>query len=200
MVLVDARRRFGSVALAVHRRSRSRRCHPFAAPVPPSRSCSSCSRSSRRRTSRPPVGSPTTTGRSTRRRSRPVAAAGVMPGCTTRHFCPKTVVTKGKMAVYLARALHLKATVKTKFRDVPKLAGERRQEGRGGRDHEGLRDDALLPEHGDHPRADGRPAGQGAAPDSHRQFQVQGRLEAPQVRDGHRPTRDGRAGRHLCDG
>ena len=48
-----------------------------------------------------------------------VAAAGVMPGCTTRHFCPKTVVTKGKMAAYLARALHLKATVKTKFRDVP---------------------------------------------------------------------------------
>jgi hypothetical protein len=49
-----------------------------------------------------------------------VAAAGVMPGCTARHFCPKTVVTKGKMAVYLARALHLKAMVKTKFRDVPK--------------------------------------------------------------------------------
>ena len=48
-----------------------------------------------------------------------VAAAGVMPGCTTRHFCPKTVVTKGKMAVYLARALRLKATVKTRFRDVP---------------------------------------------------------------------------------
>jgi S-layer homology domain len=48
-----------------------------------------------------------------------VAAAGVMPGCTTHHFCPKTVVTKGKMAVYLARALHLKATVKTKFKDVP---------------------------------------------------------------------------------
>ena len=48
-----------------------------------------------------------------------VAAAGVMPGCTTHHFCPKTVVTKGKMAVYLARALHLKATVKTRFRDVP---------------------------------------------------------------------------------
>ena len=33
-----------------------------------------------------------------------VAAAGVMPGCTTHHFCPKTVVTKGKLAVYLARA------------------------------------------------------------------------------------------------
>jgi hypothetical protein len=49
-----------------------------------------------------------------------VAAAGVMPGCTTRHFCPKTVVTKGKLAVYLARALHLKATVTIKFRDVPK--------------------------------------------------------------------------------
>jgi hypothetical protein len=48
-----------------------------------------------------------------------VAAAGVMPGCTTHHFCPKTVVTKGKLAVYLARALHLKATVKTRFRDVP---------------------------------------------------------------------------------
>ena len=37
----------------------------------------------------------------------------------SNHFCPKTVVTKGKMAVYLARALHLKATVTTKFRDVP---------------------------------------------------------------------------------
>ena len=30
-----------------------------------------------------------------------------------------TVVTKGKMAVYLARALRLKATVTTRFRDVP---------------------------------------------------------------------------------
>ena len=48
-----------------------------------------------------------------------VAAAGVMPGCTTHHFCPKTVVTKGKMAVYLVRALRLKATVTTQFRDVP---------------------------------------------------------------------------------
>jgi S-layer homology domain len=48
-----------------------------------------------------------------------VAAAGVMPGCTTHHFCPKTVVTKGKMAVYLARALRLKATVTTHFTDVP---------------------------------------------------------------------------------
>ncbi len=47
-----------------------------------------------------------------------VAAAGVMPGCTTRHFCPKTVVTKGKMAVYLVRALRLKASVTTRFRDV----------------------------------------------------------------------------------
>ena len=126
-----------------------------------------------------------------------VAAAGVMPGCTTHHFCPKTVVTKGKLAVYLARALHLKATVKTKFRDVPQLAGERREEGRGGQDHEGLLDDALLPEHGDHARTDGRPAGQGAAPEGHRQYQVQGRLEAPQVRDGHQPTRDRRARRHL---
>ena len=49
-----------------------------------------------------------------------VAAAGVMPGCTTHRFCPKTVVTKGKMAVYLVRALRLKATVKTRFRDVPR--------------------------------------------------------------------------------
>ena len=48
-----------------------------------------------------------------------VAAAGVMPGCTTHHFCPKTVVTKGKMAVYLVRALRLTATVTTQFRDVP---------------------------------------------------------------------------------
>ena len=48
-----------------------------------------------------------------------VAAAGVMTGCSTRTFCPKTVVTKGKLAVYLARALKLKKTVKTSFRDVP---------------------------------------------------------------------------------
>ena len=26
--------------------------------------------------------------------------AGVMPGCTTHHFCPSTVVTKGKLAAY----------------------------------------------------------------------------------------------------
>jgi len=48
-----------------------------------------------------------------------VAAAGVMPGCTTHHFCPRTVVTKGKLAVYLARALRLAATVTTRFHDVP---------------------------------------------------------------------------------
>ena len=48
-----------------------------------------------------------------------VAAAGVMPGCTTTHFCPGTVVTKGKLAVYLARALRLTATVSIRFRDVP---------------------------------------------------------------------------------
>ena len=48
-----------------------------------------------------------------------VAAAGVMPGCTTHRFCLTTVVTKGKMAAYLARALRLKATVQTSFSDVP---------------------------------------------------------------------------------
>jgi hypothetical protein len=48
-----------------------------------------------------------------------VAAAGVMPGCSTHHFCPKTLVTKGRMAVYVARAFRLTATVKTKFKDVP---------------------------------------------------------------------------------
>ena len=129
-----------------------------------------------------------------------VAAAGVMPGCTTHHFCPKTVVTKGKMAVYLARALRLKATVKTRFRDVPELTGERGAEGRRGRDHGGLHHDALLPEHGDHPGTDGRAPGQGAAPDGHRQRPLQGRPEAPQVLDRHRPTGDRRAGGHLREG
>src|SRR5262249_5940079 len=32
---------------------------------------------------------------------------------------PKTLVAKGKMAVYVARAFKLTATVKTKFKDVP---------------------------------------------------------------------------------
>src|SRR5262245_45250472 len=48
-----------------------------------------------------------------------VAAAGVMPGCSSTRFCPSTVVTKGKMAVYLSRALRLRATVSTHYRDVP---------------------------------------------------------------------------------
>ena len=56
----------------------------------------------------------------------------------------------------------------------------------------------LLPEHGPITRGRmARPPGQGAAPDGHRQDHVQGRLEAPPVRDGHRPTRDRRACRHL---
>lgn len=51
-----------------------------------------------------------------------VAAAGVMTGCTTSHFCPSTVVTKGKMAPYLYRAFRVPATVASHFRDVPSSA------------------------------------------------------------------------------
>ncbi len=48
-----------------------------------------------------------------------VAAAGVMPGCTTHHFCPKTVVTRGRLAAYVSRALRLWPRVTTRFSDVP---------------------------------------------------------------------------------
>ncbi len=48
-----------------------------------------------------------------------VAAAGVMPGCTSTHFCPDTLATKAPMAVYLSRALKLTATVALPFDDVP---------------------------------------------------------------------------------
>jgi len=47
-----------------------------------------------------------------------MVAAGVMAGCSSTKFCPKTVVTKGSMAAYLARAVRLTATVKTSFKDV----------------------------------------------------------------------------------
>ena len=48
-----------------------------------------------------------------------VAASSVMPGCTTHRFCPSTVVTKGRMAVYLARALRLTTMAPNTFSDVP---------------------------------------------------------------------------------
>ena len=49
-----------------------------------------------------------------------VVAAGIMKGCATTRFCPNTAITRGRMAAYLVKALHLTATGKGQFKDVSK--------------------------------------------------------------------------------
>ena len=50
-------------------------------------------------------------------------ASGITAGCGATTFCPNGVVTRGQMAAFLARALHLAATSGIHFSDVP--AGHR---------------------------------------------------------------------------
>lgn len=49
-----------------------------------------------------------------------VIAAGIMTGCHKHRFCPGTKVSRGRMATYLVKGLHLRATGKARFHDVPK--------------------------------------------------------------------------------
>jgi hypothetical protein len=51
-----------------------------------------------------------------------MAAAGIMKACNppkSSRFCPKAVVDRGDMAIFLARAFKLTATSNVHFRDVP---------------------------------------------------------------------------------
>ena len=46
-----------------------------------------------------------------------LAAAGITGGCTATTFCPNAYVTRGQMAAFLDRALHLPATSTDYFTD-----------------------------------------------------------------------------------
>ncbi len=46
-----------------------------------------------------------------------MAAAGITKGCTATEFCPLAAVTRGQMAAFLVRALHLPATATDPFTD-----------------------------------------------------------------------------------
>jgi hypothetical protein len=46
-----------------------------------------------------------------------VAAAGITSGCTATTYCPNANVTRGQMAAFLARALHLPNTATDYFTD-----------------------------------------------------------------------------------
>ncbi len=46
-----------------------------------------------------------------------LAKAGLTSGCSSRHYCPDEVVSRGQLASFLARVLDLSATTKDYFRD-----------------------------------------------------------------------------------
>ena len=46
-----------------------------------------------------------------------LAASGITTGCTATHYCPKAEVTRGQMAAFLDRALHLPSTTTDFFTD-----------------------------------------------------------------------------------
>ena len=64
-----------------------------------------------------PTTSPTTTAAPSRRSINRLAAAGITKGCTATTFCPTANVTRGQMAAFLDRALHLPATSTDYFTD-----------------------------------------------------------------------------------
>ena len=47
-----------------------------------------------------------------------VVTAGIAAGCSKRRFCPDAAVTRGRMAVFVTRALKLTATARVRFDDV----------------------------------------------------------------------------------
>ncbi len=47
-----------------------------------------------------------------------VVTAGIAAGCSKRRFCPDAAVTRGRMAVFVTRALKLTATSGVRFDDV----------------------------------------------------------------------------------
>ncbi|HEY6570660.1 MAG TPA: S-layer homology domain-containing protein [Candidatus Limnocylindrales bacterium] len=49
-----------------------------------------------------------------------VVTAGIASGCSPKKFCPNSHVSRGRMAAYLAKALHLTATSTKRYKDVPK--------------------------------------------------------------------------------
>ena len=52
-----------------------------------------------------------------------MAAAGIMKACNppkNNRFCPQAEVTRGQMAVFLAKAFKLSATGGVHFKDVPR--------------------------------------------------------------------------------
>jgi hypothetical protein len=53
-----------------------------------------------------------------------LAGAGLTTGCETRRFCPTRIVTRAQMAQFLARALHLPATMADYFDDDEGVTGE----------------------------------------------------------------------------
>ena len=79
-----------------------------------------------------------------------------MKGCATTKFCPKTAITRGRMASLLVKALHLTATGTGKFKDVPKRHHIRdgHRPTREGRTGHHLREGPLLPGPQDHPGRD----------------------------------------------
>ena len=93
-----------------------------------------------------------------------VVTAGIAAGCSKRRFCPDAAVTRGRMAVFVTRALKLTATSAVPVRrrlDAPPVR-HRDQPSRDGGPRDLVRQPPVLPEPRHQPRRDRRlpPAGQ----------------------------------------
>ena len=87
-----------------------------------------------------------------------VVTAGIAAGCSKRRFCPDAPVTRGRMAVFVTRALKLTATSGVRFDDVSThhRVRHRDQPPRDGGPRDLVRQPPVLPEPRHQPRRDGR--------------------------------------------